>query len=371
MYHTPVKLPFWGEWTVTQAHNGEYTHKEEYRHAWDFVITDREGKQFRNQGNVLTDYYCYDKAIVAPADGIVTDILDGIPDNPVGKENLVNNWGNTVVIKHSEALYSKISHLKEHSIKVEKGNHVKAGDILGICGNSGRSPYPHLHFQLQSTPYIGSKTLEYPVSHYLDNRNGELSVHNFDFPLKNDRVANVSNNKLLTKAFEFTAGQVIDVTIKTGQTTQKARWEVITDIYNQSYLWEKETRSAAYYVNDGTLFQFTHFEGSRKSKLYIAYCAMYEVLLAGYNNLVMKSEFPANQIFAVLSIAAHDFVASFKNFIQATYTLKYKVEETTLAAESITLIPVVKTKIMGKERVQKQFEIHVSEKGIEEIEIKY
>lgn len=370
MYHTPVKLPFWGEWTVTQSHNGEYTHKEEYRHAWDFVITDQEGKQYRNEGNMLTDYYCYGKAIVAPADGVITDILDGIPDNPVGKENLVNNWGNTVVIKHNEALFSKLSHLKEHSIKVKKGDHVKAGDVVGVCGNSGRSPYPHVHFQLQSTPYIGSKTLEYPVSHYLNYRNGHPSVHNFDYPQKNERVANILNNKLISEAFEFTSGQEIELTIRKGPATRKARWEVITDVLNQSYLWEKETRSAAYFTNNGTLFRFTHFEGSKKSSLYTAYCAMYEVLLAGYNNLEIISEFPAYQIFAPISIAAHDVVAPFKNFVQATYSLKYKIDESALAMESITLISVIRTKFPLKEKVKNQMEIRISEKGIEEIEIK-
>jgi urea transporter len=35
-----ASLPFFGEWTINQAHNGEHTHKGDWRHAFDFVITD-------------------------------------------------------------------------------------------------------------------------------------------------------------------------------------------------------------------------------------------------------------------------------------------------------------------------------------------
>ena len=44
--YTPVSLPFWGEWIVTQAHFGEHTHKKDWAHAWDFEIQDEEGKRF-------------------------------------------------------------------------------------------------------------------------------------------------------------------------------------------------------------------------------------------------------------------------------------------------------------------------------------
>ena len=43
-YPVRAELPFWGEWTVAQAHNGNETHLGDWRHAWDFVITDKEGK---------------------------------------------------------------------------------------------------------------------------------------------------------------------------------------------------------------------------------------------------------------------------------------------------------------------------------------
>lgn len=97
------------------------THKENWRHAWDFEIRDEMGHTYRNSGAQVSDFYCYDKPVLAPADGWIEDILDGIEDNSVGEVNLEQNWGNTVVIRHAEQLYSAMSHLKIDSIKVSKG----------------------------------------------------------------------------------------------------------------------------------------------------------------------------------------------------------------------------------------------------------
>ena len=76
---------------------------------------------------------------------------------------LSKTGGNTVIIKHAEGLYSKLCHLQKDSVNVKAGDNVYCGQVIGRVGNSGRSPYPHLHFQLQSTQYIGSKTLKYPL----------------------------------------------------------------------------------------------------------------------------------------------------------------------------------------------------------------
>ena len=41
----PIQLPFWGEWTVTQGHDGNFTHKDEWGKAFDFMVLDEEGKR--------------------------------------------------------------------------------------------------------------------------------------------------------------------------------------------------------------------------------------------------------------------------------------------------------------------------------------
>jgi urea transporter/murein DD-endopeptidase MepM/ murein hydrolase activator NlpD len=150
--------PFLGTWQCTQGEDGRITHQGPWRHAFDFeVVTD--GKAFRNEGRELGDYRCYKLPVIASAAGVVAKVVDRVRDNAIGKIDVEHNWGNVVVVKHAEGLFSLVAHLAPGSIKVREGDYVVRGAVLGACGSSGRSPYPHLHFQLQSTAIPGSATV--------------------------------------------------------------------------------------------------------------------------------------------------------------------------------------------------------------------
>ena len=70
-----------GESIITQGHEGEHTHKEAWKHAWDFEIADDNGKTYDSKGNVLSDYYCFNKPVIAPYDGWIEEITDNVEDN--------------------------------------------------------------------------------------------------------------------------------------------------------------------------------------------------------------------------------------------------------------------------------------------------
>lgn len=154
-----LALPFCGRWMVSQGPDGQPTHQGLGRHAWDFVAVDGHGRTHRGLGLHAADYYAFGLPVLAPAAGVVAAVVDGVPDNVPPRENLEQNWGNLVIIDHGDGKFTEISHFQAFSIVVAAGQVVERGQVLGRCGNSGRSLEPHLHVQVQSAAYAGAPSL--------------------------------------------------------------------------------------------------------------------------------------------------------------------------------------------------------------------
>ena len=332
----PVRLPFWGEWTISQGHNGEYTHRENWKHAWDFVIEDENGQQYRNSGKNPGDYYTYEKNVIAPADGIIVDLTDGIPDNAVGEVNTLQNWGNSIVIKHTEYLYSQLSHLKANTLKVRKGDFVRQGDILGQVGNSGRSPVPHLHFQLQASPYTGSPTIDYPLSHYIARKNDKYRFCTFEKPLKGEFVSNVKTHPILERLLKFTPGEKLRFVYLKNGIKQKITWEIGVDAFNQTYFYDEDSHSLAYFYNDGLIHYFKNFTGDKTSILFHFYKGLYRIQAGYYRDMSLEDELPVHHTFFTWRKFLQDWVAPFYRFLKTKYYLTYDKSDDELFPSEIS-----------------------------------
>jgi len=152
-------LPFRDEFFIV---NGGVTKETSHswniitqRYAYDFVIVGANGKTYRGKGRQKEDYFCYGKEIISVADGEVVKCLDGVRDAPfVGTyivDFLASNFiGNHVIIQHSAYEFSLYAHLIPGSLEVSEGQKIKRGGLIGLCGNSGHSTEPHLHFHFQN-----------------------------------------------------------------------------------------------------------------------------------------------------------------------------------------------------------------------------
>ncbi len=159
--HTPeiyYSLPFQGQWTVVNGGvNKQTSHSwsiPTQRYAYDFVITDEEGKTCSGDPTVLANYFCYGQDVLAPADGIVVAAKDNYKDSRTFGNGRTDPFikdirGNYIVIKHGNKEYSVIAHLMPRSLKVKIGDGVKSGEVIAKCGNSGNTTEPHIHFQIQ------------------------------------------------------------------------------------------------------------------------------------------------------------------------------------------------------------------------------
>ena len=346
-----LELPFMGTWTVSQGYNGAHTHKGEWARALDFVIKDEKGNTLVFPGDRPENFYCFGKPVLACGAGTIEEVVDHIDDNEIGQVDTINNWGNTVIIKHLDGLYSKVSHLKKNSIKVKPGDHVKTGNVLGLCGNSGRSPEPHLHFQVQTTAYIGSKTLAYPFAYYFERADGHHTLHNFKVPEAENEICPVGISTSVKQAFNFMPGYTASIC---APGKEPEVFEVFTDSLNQSYFYSKNTGATAYFINNGTSFYFTSFYGSRNSLLYGFYLSAYKVIFTDDSGVVTNDNFPLQLKTGKAVLWLQDFLSPFYRFMQ----LKYKSFCRTEGRESI-IHSVQIQEIFGRDRQIMTAAIHV------------
>lgn len=161
-HQTKLDLPFKGRWLVfwggdTKELNQHHDVPNQ-RFAFDLLGADADGKTHKGEGRANEDYFAFGREILAPADGTVTDVINGVRDNVPGSMNPYSALGNAVFIQHKEYEVSVLAHFKLDSIKVKAGDNVRKGQVIGLCGNSGNSSEPHLHYHLQNTPIIQDGT---------------------------------------------------------------------------------------------------------------------------------------------------------------------------------------------------------------------
>jgi len=157
------RLPFGGRWFVMSGGDTiNVNHHMAERSQWfgvDFMKTGGPHNRSvaKNGGKRLEDFYSWGQPVLAPTSGVVRKAHDGEKDHPIGERDRRNAFGNFVVIEAGPKEFVYLAHFQKGSIAVKAGDKVKAGQILGKCGNSGNTDGPHIHMHVQSQlkPYTG------------------------------------------------------------------------------------------------------------------------------------------------------------------------------------------------------------------------
>ena len=124
------------------------------RHAIDIVAVNRAGLSQRpiREGS-LADYLAFGRSVVAPCDGTVRAVRDGLADRPAPNRSPTRPAGNHVVLRCGDALVL-LAHLREGSVAPVLGDRLRAGDPIGEIGNSGNTTEPHLHLHAVRAPRL-------------------------------------------------------------------------------------------------------------------------------------------------------------------------------------------------------------------------
>ena len=180
-YQSPTKwrLPVDGIWWVNYGGptylQNRHARIPARRYAYDLAIW-KDGGFAKSSGSTNEDFHAFGQPIIAPADGTVVAVLDGIEDNRPGQVNSrAHPAGNHLVIGTAADEFIVIAHLQRGSIRVQQGDEVSAGDLLALVGNSGLSAVPHVHFFVQDQPDVASPiALGLPISYSNYYADGEL-----------------------------------------------------------------------------------------------------------------------------------------------------------------------------------------------------
>ena len=193
---TKLMLPFKDSWNVLWGGDAKelnyHVENEAQKNAFDFLIIDKSGKSYKTNGMTNEDYYAFGKKVIAPCDGEIVLVIDGVKDNTPGEMDLFDVGGNTIILKTANNEYLVFCHFKHQSIKVKEGQKVVQGQLLGLCGNTGHSSEPHIHFQIQNIEDINKAT---GVKCYFDKIIVNGQVKSNYSPIKNEIVGNTNNGQ--------------------------------------------------------------------------------------------------------------------------------------------------------------------------------
>jgi murein DD-endopeptidase MepM/ murein hydrolase activator NlpD len=150
------------EFFVYQGYNSNFTHKGSASYSVDFSMP-------------------IGTPICAVRDGIVYNVVDN--NNKSGLSSYYTKYANFISIYHPDGTYSIYAHIKYKGSLVKIGQKVKAGQIIGYSGNTGRTSGPHLHLQVNLPIYMSHKSIPVPFlnidgnGYYIKEGETYRSVH--------------------------------------------------------------------------------------------------------------------------------------------------------------------------------------------------
>ena len=301
-----LRLPFIGTWLVTQGADGEHTHKGKWRHALDFALPADPPKEAPS----LSAFPAFGLPVAAPQAGIVARIVDGLADNDPGAMDTERNWGNHITVQHADGSYSLLAHLKKGSLRVKPGDRVVPGEVLALCGNSGRSPTPHIHFHLQKTPEPGGETLPFAFQSYVRAGPEPALVEN-SVPARGESVENLVLSPAVRSAFDMMTGSVYRFAVERGGARHEESLSAVMDLYGNRFLESLHDGARLYYHLTADMFFFDYCSARPGSLLFALLLSASKVPLVEKRRLSWSDELPMNAFLRGAPRLATEFLQPF------------------------------------------------------------
>ena len=151
------------------ASDGDWVTPELFAIDW---IREVDGRFYSGDGTQNTDWVGFGEPIHAVAGGTVVLTRDGLPDIPPmtknpGLRTPEDYAGNNVIVAIGHGRYAVFDHLVRGSVRVRRGQRVRAGQVVGKLGNSGNTDGPHLHFGIEARPDSLAQGLPFEIDDFV------------------------------------------------------------------------------------------------------------------------------------------------------------------------------------------------------------
>ena len=177
---------------------------------------------------VITNNYSNDhKAIdIVPSDKSEPNIIsinNGTVETVVNdikgtnhKSKGLDTYGNYVKIKQDNGKTALYAHMKYNSIKVNKGEYIKKGEVIGTIGETGNAYGKHLHLEIQNkdnikeNPIVTLKENSTSSTKNNNQKNVQKNITNIQTNTsKNKNHTNPTSNNNYLSAKEYHHGSIV------------------------------------------------------------------------------------------------------------------------------------------------------------------
>ena len=215
------------------------------------------------------DLKCSYENVYAMLPGIVKEVHKGN-----------KGYGNYVILQHGnlECLYGHLS-----LIAVSENDVVRAGDVVAISGNTGKSTGPHLHIRLRKE---GKSVDPKPFISYLNTYISDLQdeIEALKFGEKPDMELNMANLIKVMDQYHIKYPRIVaaQALLETGYFTSRVCWECKNlfglrrpsdGSYYEFERWEDSVKAYRDYVQykykGGNYYQFLNRIGYAEDKEYV------------------------------------------------------------------------------------------------------
>ncbi len=182
-----------------------------------------------SMNEVITNNYSNDhKAIdIVPSDKSEPNIIsinNGTVETVVNdikgtnhKSKGLDTYGNYVKIKQDNGKTALYAHMKYNSIKVNKGEYIKKGEVIGTIGETGNAYGKHLHLEIQNkdnikeNPIVTLKENSTSSTKNNNQNNVQKNITNIQTNTsKNKNHTNPTSNNNYLSAKEYHHGSIVD-----------------------------------------------------------------------------------------------------------------------------------------------------------------